>query len=180
MLFQDRHEKPGYFLIAFLQYIFMVKPFSFFKVEFCPSFAATMQVKKLHQFIQGHQFLVISRIPSQQGKEIDNSFGQVTRLTITGRHLTGLGVVPFQRENREAKTVTITLAQFTVTIRFQQQGKMCELGHGIRPAESPVQQDMQRSGRQPFLTTDYMGNFHQMVVHNVCQMISRQFIRRFI
>ena len=36
------------------------------------------------------------------------------------------------------------LAQFTVTIRFQQQGKMCELGHGIRPAESPVQQDMQR------------------------------------
>ena len=31
---------------------------------------------------------------------------------------------------------------------------------------------MQRSGRQPFLTTDYMGNFHQMVVHKTGEVSS--------
>lgn len=128
MLFQDRHEKPGYFLIAFLQYIFMVKPFSFFKVEFCPGFAATVQVKKLHQFIQGHQFLVISRIPSQQGKEIDNSFGQVTRLTITGRHLTGLGVVPFQRETGKPRRSPSRLLSLPLPSGFNNKGRCANSG----------------------------------------------------
>ena len=39
-----------------------------------------------------------------------------------------------------------------------------------------IQQDMQRSRRQPFFTTNYMRYFHQMVINNVCQMVSRQFV----
>ena len=39
---------------------------------------------------------------------------------------------------------------------------------------------MQRSGRQPLFTADNVGNFHQMVIHNICQVIGRQFVRRFV
>lgn len=127
MLFQDRHEKPGYFLIAFLQYIFMVKPFPF-QSRILPRLCCNGAGQKLHQFIQGHQFLVISRIPSQQGKEIDNSFGQVTRLTITGRHLTGLGVVPFQRETGKPRRSPSRLLSLPLPSGFNNKGRCANSG----------------------------------------------------
>ena len=57
---------------------------------------------------------------------------------------------------------------------------MSELRHSVFPSESTVKQYVQRSRRQPFFTTDYVRYFHQMVVYNICQMISRQFVSRFI
>ena len=88
--------------------------------------------------------------------------------------------MPLQRENREAQTVAVTLTQFAVTLGLQQQGQMRKGRHGILPPKGTVEQYMQRRGRQPFLTAYHMGHFHQMVVHNIGQMVSRKFICRFI
>ena len=134
------------------------------------------QVEQLYQFIQRHDFLIITRIPSKQSQEVDDCFRQVTSFTITGRHITGLRIMPFQREYRETETITVTLAQLAVTVRLQEQRKVCKFRHGVCPAECSIKQHMKRSRRQPFFPTDDVRHFHQMVIHNVGQVISRQFV----
>ena len=158
----------------------MVEPHTFLIIELSSRFAAMAQIEKPHKIVHRHQLLVIARVPAQQSKEVDNSFGQISRLAVTGRHLTRFRVVPFQREHRKAKTVTVALAELTVTFGLQQQRQVSKSRHRIFPAESTIQQNVQRSRRQPLLTANHMGNLHQMVVHNVCQMVSGQFVCRFI
>ena len=46
--------------------------------------------------------------------------------------------------------------------------------------ESLIKKYVQRRTRQPLLTTDYVRDFHQVVVHDICQVISRQFISTLI
>ena len=53
---------------------------------------------------------------------------------------------------------------------------MGKLRHRILPSKCLIQQYMQGGRRQPLLTTNHMGNFHQMVIHNICQMIGRQLV----
>ena len=43
--------------------------------------------------------------------------------------------------------------------------------HRHFPPEEPVQEHMFGRTRQPFLTTDDMGNLHKMVVDDVCKMV---------
>ena len=88
--------------------------------------------------------------------------------------------MPFQGEYRETETVTVTLAQFSVTVRFQQQRQVGEFRHRVFPSESTVKQHMKRSRRQPFFTTNNVRNLHQMVIYNICQVISGKFISRLI
>ena len=57
---------------------------------------------------------------------------------------------------------------------------MCEARHGILPTESLIKENVQWSTRQPLLTTNHVRNFHQMVVHDVCQVISWQFVSTLI
>ena len=49
-----------------------------------------------------------------------------------------------------------------------------------RPAEGTVKQHMERRRRQPFLATDNVGNFHQVVVDDVSQVVSRQVVGTFV
>ena len=56
---------------------------------------------------------------------------------------------------------------------------MGETGHGIFPAESPVKQVVKREGRQPLLASDHFGDFHQVVVHNVCKVVGRKLVGSF-
>ena len=53
---------------------------------------------------------------------------------------------------------------------------MGKLRHRILPAKCLVQQYMQGGRRQPLLATDHVGDLHQMVVHDIGQMVSRQLI----
>ena len=57
---------------------------------------------------------------------------------------------------------------------------MCKTRHGIFPTESLIKKYVQRRTRQPLLTTDYMRDFHQVVVYDICQVISWQFISTLI
>ena len=53
---------------------------------------------------------------------------------------------------------------------------MGETRHRIFPAESLVQHIVKRERRQPLLSADDLADFHEMVVHDVCKMISREFV----
>ena len=138
------------------------------------------QVEKPDKLVHRHEFLVIARIPAQQGQEVDDSLGQIAGLPIAGRDFARLGVMPLQGEYRETEAVAVALAQFSVTLRLQQQRQMGKGRHRIFPTERPVEQHMQRSGRQPLLATDDVRNFHQMVVHDVGQVIGREFVGRLV
>ena len=78
MLFQHRYKQLGYLFVRFLLNVSMIEPDTFFIIKFCTRLAATMQVEQTDQLVHRHHFLVVTRIPSQQSKEIDNSLGQIT------------------------------------------------------------------------------------------------------
>ena len=88
--------------------------------------------------------------------------------------------MPFQWENRETQAVAIPFAQLPVPFRFQQQGEVCKLWHRVRPTEIAVKQNVQRRAWQPLFPADHMGDFHQMVIHDIRQVISREFVCRFV
>ena len=49
----------------------------------------------------------------------------------------------------------------------------------VLPSERLVQEIVQRQGREPFLPADDLGNLHEMVVHDVRQVVCRQLVRPF-
>ena len=53
---------------------------------------------------------------------------------------------------------------------------MREARHAVLPAQVFVKQHVQRRGRQPFLAPDHVRDFHQVVVHDVGQMVSGQVV----
>ena len=53
---------------------------------------------------------------------------------------------------------------------------MGELRHGVGPAESLIEQHVERRAGQPFLATDDVGDLHQMVVDDVGEVIGGQFV----
>ena len=56
---------------------------------------------------------------------------------------------------------------------------MREARSGLFPAECLVQHIVKRQGGQPLLSADYLGDLHQVVIHDVGQVICRQLIRAF-
>ena len=84
--------------------------------------------------------------------------------------------MPLQWEYRETEAVTIALAQLTLTLWLEKQRKVCEARHSILPTESLIKENVQWGTRQPFLTTNHVRDFHQVVVHDVCEVICRQFV----
>ena len=53
---------------------------------------------------------------------------------------------------------------------------MGKLGHGVLPAESLVEHDVQRSTRQPFLATNNVRNLHQVVINDIGQVVGGQLV----
>ena len=87
-----------------------------------------------------------------------------------------VGVHPVEREDREAHLVSVPLGELAVAHRLEQKRKMREARHSVLPAESLVEQVVQRQGRQPLFASDDLGDFHQMVVHYVGQVVGRQLV----
>ena len=84
--------------------------------------------------------------------------------------------MPFQGEHGETETVTVALGKFSLAIGFEQQRQMGKLRHRVFPSEGTIEQNVKGSTGQPLFTTDDVGDFHQVVVHDVGQMISGQFV----
>jgi hypothetical protein len=60
----------------------MVKPSAFLIIELSTALAATRQVEQTDQIIHAHHLLIVTRIPTQQSKEVYDSLGEVATLTI--------------------------------------------------------------------------------------------------
>ena len=158
----------------------MVEPDALLEVELGTSLGTAGDIESLHQLIKREDFLLRTRVPAEERQEVDYSLWEVATLTITRRNLTGLRVMPLQWEYRETETVTIALAQLTLTLWLEKQRKVCEARHCILPTESLIKENVQWGTRQPLLTANHVRDFHQVVVHDVCQVISWQFVSTLI
>ncbi len=155
---------------GFHQDVLVVKPFGFVQGEFGAGLADFVDGEQVDEFVHGHQFLVVAGIPAQQRQHVDDGFRQVTRFAVARRGLARFGIMPLQREYRESEAVAVALAQFAISVGFEQQRKVGELR--CLPAESFVEHHMKWCRGKPFLASDHMRDFHQMVVHNVGQVVS--------
>ena len=136
-----------------------------------------LQVEELHQLVHGENLaVVVAGIPAQQGQEVHHGLGQIALLPIAAAHLARPRVVPFEGEDGESQLVSITLAQLAVAYRLEQQRQMGKAGHRVLPAECLVEQDVERCRGEPFLATDDMRYLHEVIVHDVGQMISGQLV----
>ena len=149
----------------------MVKPFRLFHVEFRATLAATVEREGLNQLFHGEDFLLGARIPAQQGQHVDKRLGIVAGLLVTHGRVAGFRVLPEHRKNGETEAVAVALAEFAVAVGFEQQRQVGELRS--LPAKSLVEHDMERHRGQPFLATDDMADFHQMVIDDVGQVVGR-------
>ena len=56
---------------------------------------------------------------------------------------------------------------------------MSESRHGVFPSEGLVEEVVERKARQPFCSSDDFRDFHQMIVHDVGQVIGRKLVGGF-
>ena len=132
----------------------MVEPDALLVIELRTGLRATRNVESLHELVECEHLLLGTGIPTQQSQEVHHCFGEVAALAIAAADLARLRIVPLQREHREAQTVAVTLREFSFAFRLQQQGQVGKARHGVLPAESLVEQHVQRCRRQPLLATD--------------------------
>ena len=142
MLLHLRQPELCNLLIGLLQDILVVEPDAFLIGELGTSLRTLRDVEQGHQLVEREEFLLSTGIPSQQSQEIDDCLGEVTVLTVAAADVTRLGVVPLQREHREAQSVAIALREFSLAVGLKQQRQVSKAGHRVGPAESLVKQHM--------------------------------------
>ena len=116
---EHRLEELSQLCIALAEDVFVVEPCTFLIVKLGTGLAAMLQREELDELVHRHQLLVIARVPTQQGEEVDDRFGQVACLTIARRDFTTLGVVPLQGEDGEAQAVAVALAQLSIALGLE-------------------------------------------------------------
>ena len=179
ILLEDRFQQCANLLVRFAVHILAVEPVSLFGLESRARLAHALQREGRNQLVHREQLLLGTRVPAQQSQHIDKRLGEVAILTIAARHL-AIGSNPTQGEHGEAKFIAITFAQLTLASRFQKQRQVTELGHSVSPTQRTIEQIVQGQRRQPLFATDNVRNLHQVVIHDVCQVIGRQSVCRFI
>ena len=180
MLLYDWLEESSNLLVALLEDILVVEPNSLLECELSTSLRTLADIEQRNKLIERENLLLSTWVPSQQSQEVDNSLREVAILAITTRCLTALWILPQKWEHWESQTISITLRKFTLTIGLKQQWQVSKLWHGVLPTESTIQHYVQWSRRQPLLTTDNVRDFHQVVVYNICQVISWQLVSTLI
>ena len=154
----------------------MVEPDALLEVELGTRLRALVYIELLNKLVKREHLLLCTRIPAQQGKEIDYSLGEVAALAIARRYVACLGIVPLQREYGETEAVAIALREFALALRLEQQRQMGECRHGVFPSEGTIKQNVKRCAGQPFFATYHVSNLHKVVVNDICQVISGQFV----
>ena len=176
----DGREEACYLVVALAEHVFMVEPYGFLVVELRTGLAALLDVELADQLVERKQLLLRARIPAKQREEVDYRLGEIALLAEAVAYFAGLGVVPFQGEYGETEAVAVTFAELALAVGLQEQRQMGEARHGVFPAEGAVQQHVQRRAGQPLLAAYYVGDFHQVVVHYVGEVICGQFVRALV
>ena len=170
-----RDEQGCEFLVRLEAQVFLVVPAGFLRIETRAGFDDAVEGERRDELVDGEHLAVVARIPSEEGEKIHESLREVTVLAISSGYLSGR-VDPSEREYREAELVAVPLAELTLSVRFEKKGKMCETRLGLLPSESLVEHVMQRQGRKPLLSADNLCNLHEVVVHDIGEVVSRQFV----
>ena len=158
--------------------VFLVEPFGLVGIETGTRFDHALQREHLHQLVEREDLLLRAGIPAQESQHVDEGLGIIAVLAVAPRDL-ALGVDPAQREHRETEPVAIPFRKFALAVRLEQQRQVREARLRILPAEGLVQQIVQGQGREPLLAADDFGDFHQVVVHDIGQVVGRQFVGTF-
>ena len=103
----DRRKETCYLLIRLAEDVLVVEPYTFLIVKPCSCLAAFRYVELLYKLVDSKQFLLRTRVPAQQGKEVDDSLGEVSAFTEAAAYLACLGVVPLKREYGKSETVAV-------------------------------------------------------------------------
>ncbi len=156
-----------------------VEPAGLVGIEAGSGFADPLQREVGDQLVHREELLLGAGIPSQQREHVDERFGEVAVLAVSARHLSR-GRFPFEREDGESHLVAVSFAELALSGRLQQQGQMGEFGLRVRPSECSVEQVMERERRQPLLAADHVRDLHQVVVHDIGQVIGGKPVRRLI
>ena len=83
MLFEHGQEHLSEFFIAAQLQILVVEPFAFLVIKFCTGLGDTVKRELLDEFIHRVHFLIACAVPTEQGQEVDDRFGQVATLAIS-------------------------------------------------------------------------------------------------
>ena len=140
---KHRDEHPGHLLIGLGAEIFLIVPSGLVRIESCSGFDDTVERECPDELVHGEKFPVVARIPAEHGEHIDEGLREISVLTVASGLLAG-SIDPLQRENREAETVTVTLAELALSVRLEKEGEMCKARHCILPAESLVEHIVER------------------------------------
>ena len=175
VLFQDGGVQVGQFFGRLHPEIFLVVPLGLVGVETGAGLDDALQREHRNQLVQGVELGVVARVPAQESEHVDKGLREVAVLAVAAGDFT-LGIDPAQGEHREAQAVAVALGELALAVRLEQQRQMRETGHGIGPSERLVQQVVQRQGREPLLAADDLGDFHQMVVHDVGEVVGRELV----
>ena len=155
--------------------VLAVEPPALDIVELRAGFRALGEVELGNQLIHAHDFLIIAGIPAEEGEEVDDGLWEIAAFAITAADC-AVGGVPFEGENGESELVAVAFREFAVAGGLEQEGKVGETRHGVGPTEGAIEQNVEGCGGQPLFTADHVGDFHEMVVDNVGQMVGGQLI----
>ena len=140
---KHRDEHPCHLLIGLGAEIFLIVPSGLVRIEPCSGFDDTVKRECPYELVHREKLPVIARIPAEHGEHIHECLREISVLTIASGLLSG-SIDPLQREYREAETVTVTLAELALSVRFEKEGEMCKARHGILPAECLVEHIVER------------------------------------
>ena len=132
--------------------VFAVHPCQFLDIEDGRRFAQTSHIEVFFQFFQGEDFLCAGRAPAQQSDIVDDGFYH-----IAFSYQIFKGLVP------------VTFGQFMVCVTHNCRQVYI---YGRFPAECFVQQVIFGCGGQVFTAAYHVCDMHQVVIHNVCEVIS--------
>ena len=155
--------------IRTLAQVLLVEPAGLLRIEPGPALVHPVQREGVDQFVQAEQFLFGARVPAQQGQHVHEGLRIIPALPVAAAAFTRGRVGPVQREDREPEAIAIALAQFPVAVGLQNQRQVGELRPF--PAEGLVQQHVQGGTGQPLLAPHHVRDRHQVVVHDVGQVV---------
>ena len=133
--------------------ILAVKPEQLFRIADRRTVQDAIQVKFFNQIGHRVQIALLFGRPALQRQKVQGGLAQIALFRIL-----------------QCSQSAISLAELLLvrTHHYRQMGIDRRL-----PAESPMDENMQRGRRQPFLAAEDMGDLHQVIVHLRRQMIRR-------
>ena len=144
---ESRQEHLRQFLVAAQLQVLVIEPLALFIIELGTGFRHAIQREVLNQLIHGVHLFISASMPSEERKEVDHRLRQISALAVAGRNGAIFLIMELEREDGETETVTVTLGQFAVSVRLEQQGQVGKLGHRILPSECTVEEYVERGRR---------------------------------